>query len=157
MTRFGALAKSLGMGLAALGGLGLGANATLFPEEGVAKETAAVTAGALEAMEARQEQALVEIRGQCEDASQAAKAEADSVRTLVLGYMLALQSQGGAKPSQQGLQEALGEVVKGMGQTRQSALGPLLEAPADEAAAEAEPPPAAMDHRAVEKLYNLAK
>jgi hypothetical protein len=143
------------MGLAALGGLGLGANATLFPEEGVAKETAAVTAEALEALEARQEQALVEIRGQCDDASQAAKAEADSVRTLVLGYMLALQSQGGAKPSQQGLQ-ALGEVVKGMGQTRQSALGPLLEAPADEAAAEAEPP-AAMEHRAVEKLYNLAK
>jgi hypothetical protein len=142
-----------------------GVSAQLFPSESKAKETAAASAAGFTALDQELDKSLAANRAACEAVSAAAvrdaKAEADSVRTLVLGYMLALQSRGGPNASQEGLQKALGEVVAGLGKSKAASLAPILDGQEQVSAAVQLPAPAAPMERAPRKaaarLEQLAK
>jgi hypothetical protein len=155
-----------GVGLAGLAGV----SAHVFPaEEKVAKETASASAAGLTALDQEVVKELAATKASCETVSAAAvrdaKAETDSVRTLVLGYMLALQSRGGANTNQAELQKALGEVVAGLGKQKAATLAPILDSQAPvsaavmEPAAQAAPEPAAHapTRKATYRLQQLAK
>lgn len=94
-----------------------------FKDERVAKETARASAAAVIALRE-------DFQARAQDAERAAtaalrscKAEADSVRTLVLGWLIAHRGRG---QSQRETADNLQRVVKQLGQAKAAALKPLI-------------------------------
>lgn len=109
-----------------IGAVATAATAVLahFQPETVAKETAGVTATALQRLQDDQETALKTVQARCEAAAEQAaaktKAEADSVRTLLLGYLLAQRRAGSSTE----VAAALGKVAKQLGKSKVDRLVP---------------------------------
>lgn len=137
----------------------MGISAQLFPNEDTAKKTAAATATGLQDVD-RQLQAT---RDQCRAIAAAgvrdAKAETDSVRTLLLGYLLAQKAptSPGRETKPDELQRTLHKVVSGLGAPRSEALAPILEPTM--AVPAPPPPPAPYDQvqSAAAKLEQLSQ
>lgn len=117
-------AKAIAIVITAVAGLVTAILAHFRPET-VAEHTAGVTAKALTDLEANQTKALQGVQAACQrvaqDAADKAKAEADSVRTLVLGYLLAQRGKGPRAAA-----AALDKAVKQLG-SNSKGLEPLIK------------------------------
>jgi hypothetical protein len=125
-----------------------------FQPETVAKETAGAAAEAIQEVQSKYDRDLGAAVATCQKTAAEgviqAKAEADAVRELVLGYMLGLQQRGGVQVGGADMRKALDRVVDQLGETKAKALNPVLQEARDgfgaagvAAGANAPPPPAA--------------
>lgn len=114
-----------------------------FRPETLAERTAGATSEALEALADDLEATELHCEQVAAAGAAEARAEADAVRTLVLGYLLA-QGQGG-KATPRRVQETLEEVMEDLGEHKAATeLAPLMPSQAaQKAPAMPAPPPAA--------------
>jgi hypothetical protein len=128
-------AKAIAIVIASLGTV-ITAVAAHFQPEKRAADTAAAAAKSIRGLQAAVEaqgRELEDAQERCERLSAAAatssKAEADAVRQLVLGYMLASQGRGSGGA---GMRRTLGAVVEQLGKAKVKALRPMIQRARDE-------------------------